>query len=60
VMPQLEELRIYTNQAFKELAVRIHMAVPQIGDGWQWVPIRALYKKKTEAADAEPEVIEVV
>jgi hypothetical protein len=46
VLPELEGLRAYTNQAFKDLAVRNHMAVPQIADDWQWIPIRALYRKK--------------
>ena len=50
VLPELEGLRAYTNQAFKELAVRNHMAVPQIADDWQWIPIRALYRKKKEIA----------
>jgi hypothetical protein len=57
VLPELEGLRVYTNQAFKDLAVRNHMAVPQIGDDWQWMPIRALYRKKkapeAEAPDAD-------
>ena len=44
-MPQLAELRTYTNQTLKDLAVRNHMAVPQISDEWAWIPIRALYKK---------------
>jgi len=44
-MPQLAELRSYTNQALKDLAVRNHMAVPQISEEWAWIPIRALYKK---------------
>jgi len=46
-MPQLAELRTYTNQALKDLAIRNHMAVPQISDEWAWIPIRALYKKVT-------------
>lgn len=50
VLPELEGLRAYTNQAFKDLAVRNHMAVPQIADDWQWIPIRALYRKKKEIA----------
>jgi len=50
VLPELEGLRAYTNQAFKDLAVRNHMAVPQIADDWQWIPIRALYRKKKEVA----------
>jgi hypothetical protein len=59
VLPELEGLRTYTNQAFKELAVRNHMAVPQVADDWQWIPIRALYRKKkiappTEATFDEP------
>ena len=50
VLPELEGLRAYTNQAFKDLAVRNHMAVPQIDNDWQWIPIRALYRKKKEIA----------
>jgi hypothetical protein len=60
VLPELEGLRLYTNQAFKDLAVRNHMAVPQVGDDWQWMPIRALYRKKkapeAEAPEAEAPV----
>lgn len=52
VLPELEGLRAYTNQAFKDLAVRNHMAVPQIADDWQWIPIRALYRKKKPVAAA--------
>ena len=45
VMPQLDALRTYTNQALKDLAIRNHMAVPQVSDRWTWIPIRAIYKK---------------
>jgi hypothetical protein len=48
-MPQLNGLRNYTNQALKDLAIRNHMAVPQVSDEWAWIPIRALYKKKADA-----------
>jgi hypothetical protein len=48
-MPQLSGLRNYTNQALKDLAIRNHMAVPQVSDEWAWIPIRALYKKKADA-----------
>jgi hypothetical protein len=54
VLPELEGLRTYTNQAFKELAVRNHMAVPQVADDWQWIPIRALYRKKKEIVGQPP------
>jgi hypothetical protein len=56
VLPELEGLRAYTNQAFKDLAVRNHMAVPQVADDWQWIPIRALYRKKK--ADEPPPLVE--
>ena len=50
VIPELEGLRAYTNQAFKELAVRNHMAAPQISEDWVWMPIRALYRTKKAVA----------
>jgi len=52
VVPQLEQLRLYTNQCFKDLAIRNHMAVPQIGTEWEWIPIRAIYRKPKVAAAA--------
>lgn len=55
VMPQLEELRVYTNQCFKDLAVRNHMAVPQVGAEWEWMPIRAIYRKAKTASAAVSE-----
>jgi hypothetical protein len=63
VLPELEGLRTYTNQAFKDLAVRNHMAVPQVADDWQWIPIRALYRKKKAGetvAEFVPEPVEEV
>ena len=47
-VPQLEELRIYTNGALRTLAKSLHMAVPQIDAQWHWIPIRALYKEVRE------------
>jgi hypothetical protein len=49
-VPQLENLRIYTNGALRTLAKSLHMAVPQIDAQWHWIPIRALYKDAREAA----------
>jgi hypothetical protein len=43
-LPELKALRDYTNQSFKTLAKTKHMAVPQIGELWEWMPLRALYK----------------
>jgi len=44
VAVNLESLRCYTNETFKKLSHSTRMAVPQIGDMWAWVPIRAIYK----------------
>lgn len=43
--PEFEQLRCFINDSLKGLAVREHMAVPQLGDMWAWMPLRALYKK---------------
>lgn len=43
-LPELKALRDYTNESFKTLSVTKHMAVPQIGELWEWMPLRALYK----------------
>jgi len=56
-MPQLAELRTYTNQALKDLAIRNHMAVPQVSDEWAWIPVRALYKKKAEPPPLDTEAV---
>ena len=42
-LPELKALRDYTNQSFRTLAKTKHMAVPQIGELWEWMPLRALY-----------------
>jgi len=42
--PTLESLRAYTNESFKKLSHTTRMAVPQVNDKWEWVPIRAIYK----------------
>jgi hypothetical protein len=57
VMPQLEELRVYTNQCFKDLAIRNHMAVPQVGAEWEWMPIRAIYRKAKATSEAVSEAV---
>ncbi len=41
---EIDLLREFVNGALKELAKREHMAVPQLGADWRWIPIRALYK----------------
>lgn len=49
-LPNLEGLRTYTNEAFRQLGEQQRMAVPQINDKWEWVGIRILYRaKKTQA-----------
>jgi hypothetical protein len=57
-IPEMEGLREYGNDAFKSLAKREHMAVPQLGPDWKWMPIRALYrtvvKKSKKGEGATP------
>lgn len=60
-LPQLEQLREFTNESLVALAKREHMAVPQLGENFKWLPLRALYraapKKKgvaTTDTDAPP------
>ncbi len=53
VWPQLEQLRAFVNHSFEELAKRQHMAVPQFGACWKWVPLRALYKGGAEEGDVK-------
>jgi hypothetical protein len=43
-LPALESLRSYTNESFQRLSRTTRMAVPQIKDNWQWIPIRAIYR----------------
>jgi len=43
-LPNLESLRNYTNESYRLMAKSRRMAVPQIGDRWQWLGVRALYK----------------
>lgn len=52
-LPMLESLRVYTNDAYKTLAVAQHMAVPQISERWVWQGIRALYKGAKSTADTD-------
>lgn len=44
LVKQLEDLRAFVNESLLALAQREHMAVPQFGELWKWVPVRALYK----------------
>jgi hypothetical protein len=55
-MPGLEQLRVFGNDSLKDLAKRDRMAVPQFEARWAWVPHRAIYKPKKEAAEAAPGV----
>jgi hypothetical protein len=43
-LPDLDALRNFVNDAFKALAKREHIAVPQFGENWKWMPLRALYR----------------
>lgn len=55
-LPQLDQLREFSNQSLLDLAKREHMAVPQFGPDFKWLPLRALYRaapKKKGAAVAE-------
>jgi hypothetical protein len=59
VLTQLRQLFDYTNEAFKTLGAKQHMAVPQISDKWEWKPARILYrpaKAKAAAAGATERV----
>ena len=44
VLAELEQLRVFVNGAFVDLAKRQKQAVPNLGTQWQWQPLRALYK----------------
>jgi hypothetical protein len=35
------------------------MAVPQVADDWQWIPIRALYRKKKAGEPVTESVAEL-
>jgi hypothetical protein len=57
-LPNLESLRNYTNDSYRSMAKSRRMAVPQIGDRWQWLGIRALYKSEgSKNAIVETEAI---
>jgi len=58
--PTLESLRAYTNESFKKLSHTTRMAVPQVDDKWEWVPIRAIYKheKNTIVGEDGNEVLD--
>ncbi|NBP64136.1 MAG: hypothetical protein EBU66_05595 [Bacteroidetes bacterium] len=43
-LEHLEKLREFGNESLTQLSKREHMAVPQLGEKWKWVPLRALYK----------------
>jgi excinuclease UvrABC helicase subunit UvrB len=44
ILAELEQLRVFVNTAFVELAKRQKQAVPNLGFQWKWQPVRALYK----------------
>jgi hypothetical protein len=44
ILAELEQLRVFVNNAFVELAKRQKQAVPNLGFQWKWQPVRALYK----------------
>jgi hypothetical protein len=50
--PYFESLRDFTNDALRTLSVAHRMAVPQIAGDWQWMPTRALYKKRPDTRPA--------
>lgn len=43
-LPNLIALKEYTNNAFMTLGKLMKIAVPMIGDGWRWQPIRVHYR----------------
>jgi len=45
-IPNLNSLRDYTNESYATMSKVRHMAVPQVGDRWNWMGIRALYKSE--------------
>lgn len=47
-IPELDQLRLFGNDALKALAKRDRMAVPQLEECWKWKGARALYKPKKE------------
>jgi len=49
-LPDLNRLRNYTNEALRDLSLKHHMAVPQFGEAFQWLGVRALYTKKAKEA----------
>ena len=51
--PDLEKLREFVNASLVALANREHIAVPQFGENWKWIPLRALYKKGVDLATIE-------
>jgi hypothetical protein len=53
-IPNLESLRTYTNDTFEKMGKERHMAVPRIGDKWEWLPARATYKR---VAPLENEIV---
>jgi hypothetical protein len=50
-LPQLENLRSYTNESFATIGTSRRMAVPQVGPRWEWIGARALYKMPTLAVN---------
>jgi hypothetical protein len=55
ILPNLEQLRLYTNESYRKLAKDLNMAVPQLNEKWGWIPIRALYRKsKTDDTESVP------
>ena len=54
ILPELDRLRDFVNDCFKALAKREHMAVPQLGTDWEWVPLRALYKSGASESTGSP------
>jgi hypothetical protein len=51
--PDLEKLREFVNASLVALANREHIAVPQFGENWKWIPLRALYKKGVDLVTIE-------
>ena len=59
-IPELEQLRIFGNDALRALANRDKMAVPQFEECWKWKGIRALYRVKKVKDAEEMAVTEIV
>jgi hypothetical protein len=50
-IPNIEALRVFTNESLQTLGKKQNMAVPQIGAEFKWMPARILHKGRIITAD---------